>query len=408
MILSARTFERGIHPPDSKDLSKDIPISSAKIPSRLIVPLLQHIGAPCAPAVQIGQEVKKGQVIGNAAGLVSANVHSPVSGAVSDIREIQCLTGNRAKAVIVENDSRERSIDLKENADLADLNPEQIRECIRDAGIVGMGGAAFPMHVKLSPPMGTLIDTVIINGVECEPYITADYRLMLEKTAEIVMGAKLIMKALGVTRGYIGIEANKPQAIENMRHAVGNDAGLMVRVLKVKYPQGAEKMLIKALVNREVPPRKLPMDVGVVVQNVSTAFAVFEAVRYGKPLIERVVTVSGEAMMQPRNLLVRIGTPVSDLIDACGGLIERNVKVLSGGPMMGFALGSLDMPVTKGTSAIIALPAAEIEAGDNFDKGGIPMFQVSLIMSFRRKPESRFIGAIAGWTPAFAGVTNFT
>jgi electron transport complex protein RnfC len=228
---------------------------------------------------------------------------------------------------------------------------------MQGAGIVGMGGAAFPTHVKLSPPGGMKIDTVILNGVECEPYLTADYRLMLEKPREIIEGAKIIMKILDVARGYIGIEANKPEAVRIMRQALGNDPGLSVHVLKVKYPQGAEKMLIKAIVNREVPSRGFPPNVGVVVQNVATAAAVFDAVRFGRPCIERVVTVSGDAVTEPKNLSVRIGMSVGDCINECGGLRTNAARLIMGGPMMGFAIHSRDFPITKGISAILALSA---------------------------------------------------
>jgi electron transport complex protein RnfC len=229
-----------------------------------------------------------------------------------------------------------------------------------------MGGATFPTHVKLSPPQDKKIDSLIINGVECEPYLTADYRLMLEKTGEIIEGSKIIMKALGVKRAFIGIEANKPDAVAIMKKAAGNDAGLSVHSLKVKYPQGAEKMLIKALVNREVPLRGLPMDVGVVVQNVATAAAVYDAVRNGRPLIERVVTVTGDAIKEPKNVLARIGSMVSDLIDECGGFSGEPGKIIMGGPMMGFALPSTNIPVTKGTSGIIALSKQAVQHSEEF------------------------------------------
>ena len=270
------------------------------------------------------------------------------------------------QTVTIENDFKEIWIDLHETTEYTLLTAKQLREKIQNAGIVGMGGAAFPTHVKLSPPEGKKIDTVIINGVECEPYLTADYRLMLEKPREIIEGSKIIMKALGVTQGYIGIEANKPEAVEIMRRTLGDDPSLCVKVLKVRYPQGAEKMLIKAIVNREVPPRGLPLDVGVVVQNVATAAAVFEAVRYGKPLIERVVTVTGDAITEPKNVLARIGTSISDLIEECGGFKTDPAKIILGGPLMGVALYSLSMPVTKGTSGVIALSRQSVVRSDDF------------------------------------------
>jgi Na+-translocating ferredoxin:NAD+ oxidoreductase subunit C len=240
------------------------------------------------------------------------------------------------------------------------------RSRIHDAGIVGMGGAAFPAHVKLSPSHGFKIDTLIINGVECEPFLTADHRLMLERSGEIVEGAKLIMKVLGVPRCLIGIESNKPDAVAVMKEACGNDPSLTVHSLKVKYPQGAEKMLIKALTGREVPLRGLPMAVGVVVQNVATAAAIYNAVRFGTPLIERVVTVAGDAIKEPKNLLARVGTNVGDLVDECGGFSREPGKIIMGGPMMGFSLPSMDLPVTKGTSGIIALSKQTVLHSEEF------------------------------------------
>jgi electron transport complex protein RnfC len=294
-------------------------------------------------------------------------VHAPVSGKITAITEIPHLSGKMVGAITIENDNLETSAACVASPDYISFTTEQLIDRILAAGIVGMGGATFPTHVKLSPPKGKPIDTLIINGVECEPYLTADYRLMLEKPAEIIAGAKVLMKILGVKKGFIGIEANKPKAIDAMKKALGNDASLSVVTLKVKYPQGAEKMLIKAIVNREVPPRALPLDVGVVVQNVATAVAVHDAARYSRPLIERVVTVTGDAIIEPKNLLVRIGTSVADLIAECGGFSGDPAKVIMGGPMMGFALPSVNTPVTKGTSGIIALSAKSALCSDDFN-----------------------------------------
>jgi electron transport complex protein RnfC len=359
-------FKGGIHPPDSKEVTKDKAIVSAKVPACLFVPLLQHIGAPCTPAVQVGQEVKKGQIIGNAGGFVSAPVHAPVSGKIIGISEVPHPSGMMVQAIFIENDYEETWVELTGTSDYSLLTAAQLRERILGAGIVGMGGATFPTHVKLSPPKEKKIDTVILNGVECEPYLTADYRFMIEKPREIIEGAKIIMKALGVDRGFIGIEANKPEAARILRQALGNDPKLSVHVLKVKYPQGAEKMLIKALVNREVPPRGLPMDVGVVVQNIATAAAVYDAVRFGRPLIERVVTVTGDAVKEPKNVLARIGAAVSDVIEECGGFSQEPGKIIMGGPMMGIALYSTGVPITKGTSGIIALSKQTVLHSEEF------------------------------------------
>jgi electron transport complex protein RnfC len=359
-------FKGGIHPPDRKDLTRDKPITTVKCPSRCTVPLVQHIGAPAVAAVKAGDEVKKGQVIGTAGGFVSAPVHAPLSGKVSAVATVPLPSGALAPAVIIENDGREERAGVPGNADADSLAPEQIRERILAAGIVGMGGAAFPTHVKLSPPKGKTIDTLVINGVECEPYLTADYRLMLEQSREIVEGTKCIMKALGVAQCRIGIEANKPDAAAVMEKALCGAPSLSVNVLKVKYPQGAEKMLIKALLDREVPPRGLPMDVGVVVQNVATAKAVYDAVRFGRPLIERVVTVTGDAVAEPANVLAPIGMATGDLVAACGGFKGEPGKVIMGGPMMGVALASLDVPVTKGTSGVIVLSKESVRQNEEF------------------------------------------
>jgi electron transport complex protein RnfC len=269
-------------------------------------------------------------------------------------------------SVVIENDGKEEWTSLKDNPDYMKLSPDELKRKVKDAGIVGMGGAAFPAHVKLSPPKEKPIDVVILNGAECEPYLTADYRLMLERPQEVVEGMNVLMKILGASKGFIGIENNKPDAIESMKKAVSGETNIQVCALEVKYPQGAEKMLIKAAVGREVPPRGLPMDVGVVVHNIGTAVAIYEAVRYGKPLIERVVTVTGEGIKEPKNLMVKIGSLVSDLIKECGGFKSDIAKVISGGPMMGFALYSLDVPVTKGTSGILVLLEEEVVHIEDF------------------------------------------
>ncbi|MGO9612733.1 MAG: electron transport complex subunit RsxC [Dissulfurispiraceae bacterium] len=356
MLVAGATFRGGIHPKDKKELSRDKAITSQKPPKIVFIPMSQHIGAPCKLNVEIGQEVKKGDVIGVPEGFVSAPVHSSVSGRAMASGEFSLPNGRMVTSVVIENDGKEEWTPLKDSPDYMQLSPDDLKGKIRDAGVVGMGGAAFPTHVKLSPPKEKPIDVVIINGAECEPYLTADYRLMIERPNDIVQGLMVMMRILDVRKGYIGIENNKPDAIEILTQAVSKEPDIQVMVVEVKYPQGAEKMLIKACIDREVPPRALPMDVGVVVQNVSTTIAVYEAVRYGKPLIERVVTVTGEGILAPKNLMVKIGTPVSDLIEECGGLTSNSVKIISGGPMMGFALFSTAVPVTKGTSGILVLP----------------------------------------------------
>ncbi len=364
--MSRLTFKGGIHPPDKKDLAKDSPIKEARIPKRVVIPLSQHVGAPCKPVVSINQEVKKGEQIGEPGGFVSSPVHASVSGKVVAIGDFPNAMGRMVTSVVVENDGKEEWATLKDNPDYLKLPPEELKEKIKAAGIVGLGGAAFPTAVKLSPPKEKPIDTIIINGAECEPYLTADYRLMIEKPAEIIEGLKILMKTLVVNKGFVGIEDNKPEAIRKMKEAAKNEPGVEVCVLEVKYPQGAEKMLIKAATGREVPPRGLPMDVRVVVQNVGTALAVYEAARFGKPLIERVVTVTGEGINNPANLMVRIGTLAAELIEECGGFKNGVGKVISGGPMMGFALSSLEIPVTKGTSGILVIPDEGVVHAEDF------------------------------------------
>jgi electron transport complex protein RnfC len=364
--MTYATFRGGIHPPDKKQLSGHKSIAPLKPPERVVIPFSQHLGAPSSPLVSINEAVKKGQKIGEPGGFVSAPVHASVSGKVVAIGEFPNAMGRMTLAAVIENDMQDEWTLLKDHPDYMELSPEVLREKIKEAGIVGMGGAAFPTVVKLSPPKEKPVDTVILNGSECEPYLTGDYRLMIEKPDEILEGLRIIMKTLGVKRGIVGIEDNKPDAVRSMQQAAERYGNIEVSELQTKYPEGAEKMLIKVLTGREVPPRALPMDVRVVVQNIGTSFAIFEAVRYGKPLIERVVTVSGEGIRNPQNLQVCIGTLVSNLINQCGGIEHDSTKIIAGGPMMGFALFSLDVPVTKGTSGIIVMKEADVVHADDF------------------------------------------
>lgn len=358
--MIAGLFRGGIHPPDRKFLSADKPITPASPPDRVYIPLSQHLGAPCKAVVTPGQKVRKGELIGEPGGFVSAPVHASVSGQITDIGEFPNAMGRMVPSVVIENDGKDEWTLLNDSPDFDRLSPEELKEKIKNAGIVGMGGAAFPTVVKLSPPKEKPIDTLIVNGAECEPYLTADYRLMIEHPDEILGGLEILMKIFGTSRGYIGIEDNKPDAIATLHGACRGKKNIEIVALPAKYPQGAEKMLIKSITGREIPPRALPMDVKVVVQNVGTARAVFEAVRYGKPLIERVLTVTGGGIHEPRNLFVKIGTLVSHLVGECGGLKEDAVKLISGGPMMGFALPSPDVPVTKGTSGIVVMSEQEM------------------------------------------------
>ena len=357
-------FQGGVHPSELK-ISQDTPIEELKIPDRIVVPLSQHIGAPCEATVAPGDRVRKGDRVGQATGFVSVNVHAPISGVVKSIGIFPHPIGRPLPAVEIESDGEDAWTDkLKPHEKYMDLPPETLKEIIRDMGVVGMGGAAFPTHVKFSPPKERPIDTLIINGAECEPYLTADHRLMLEEPENIIAGSQIAMRILGVDRGIIAIESNKPDAIDKMKGLTEDIPVLEVVALRVRYPQGAEKQLIKTLLNREVPSSGgLPMDVGVIVQNVGTLSAIYKAVRFGIPLIERITTVTGSGVREPKNLRVRIGTPIEVLIEACGGFTSDVGKVIMGGPMMGVSQYSLEVPVVKGTSGIVVQLLSEVEEG---------------------------------------------
>lgn len=355
-------FTGGIHPPYRKDSSQIHPIKKASSPSVVTIPLVQHIGAPAQPIVKVGDAVKVGTRIGEAQGFISAHVHASVSGTV---KKIDCALHpvlGMAQAVVIESDGADdydAGIQPCENGDA--LSPEDIVSRVKDAGLVGLGGAAFPTHVKLMPPKGKTIDTLIINGAECEPYLTCDHMLMLFSPIDVIRGAALAMKAVGAKQCYIGIEKNKMDAVELLRSKIRslNIEGMVPIELPVKYPQGSEKQLIKAITDREVPLGGLPMDVGIVVMNVGTARSVFDAVVNGKPLYERMVTVCGKCVKQSQNVLVRIGTSFADTIKEVGGLINEPRKVIMGGPMMGMAQSSLDVPVVKATSGILTFNRGE-------------------------------------------------
>lgn len=357
-----KTFKKGgVHPAENK-IAEKAAIEVLSLPKRVFIPIGQHLGAPAVLQVKKGDKVKAGQLIAKGEAFISANIHSSVSGTVAKIEEINDTSGYRRMAVIidVEGDEWEEGIDRSASIKKeCTLSTEDIIAKVKEKGVVGLGGATFPSHVKLMVPQGKKADVLIINGIECEPYLTSDHRLMLERGEEILVGVSILMKGLRVTKAMIGIEANKPDAIEHLQKLTAGFSGIEVFGLKVKYPQGAEKQLIKALINREVPSGKLPIEVGAVVHNAGTALAVYEAVQKNKPLVERVVTVTGRSVIKPSNFLVRIGTPVSELIEAAGGLPEGTGKVISGGPMMGKALISLDVPVVKGTSGILLMTKAE-------------------------------------------------
>lgn len=354
-----KTFSKGgIHPPEAK-LSASAAISVLPLPKEVYIPISQHIGAPSEPVVAKGDKVLVGDLIAKSTGFVSASIHSSVSGIVEGIETVVDASGypRTVVKIAVEGDDWQPSIDRSSDfTNAKGLSSRDVLDGIIAAGIVGLGGATFPSHVKLTVPEGKRVDALIINGVECEPYLTSDHRLMVEKGREVLAGVEVLMTALGVSKAYIGIENNKKDAISHLSSLAKEFENIEVVPLKVKYPQGGEKQLIKAVINREVPSGGLPIDVGAVVHNVGTAFAVYEAIAKRKPLVERVVTVTGKSVKEPKNLLVRIGTPVSALIDAVGGLPEDTGKVISGGPMMGKALSNLSAPVTKGTSGILVMP----------------------------------------------------
>jgi len=348
----------GVHPAENK-LSAGKAIETLGLPKQAVFPLSQHIGAPALPIVKKGDLVKVGTKIAEAGGFVSAPIFSSVSGKVNKVDSVIDASGYRKPAIFidVEGDEWEETIDRSNVLEAkCELTPEEIVAKIKNAGIVGMGGACFPTHVKLTPPPGCRAECVIINAVECEPYLTADHRLMLEKTDEILVGVSILMRAAKVSRAYIGIENNKPDAIQRMTEKATQYPGIEIVPLKVKYPQGGEKQLIDAVIGRQVPaPPAIPIHVGAVVQNVGTAYAVYEAVQKNKPLFERVVTVTGKSLKNPSNFLTRMGTPMSQLIEAAGGLPEDTGKVIGGGPMMGKALANTEVPICKGSSGVLLM-----------------------------------------------------
>ncbi len=361
-----RTFPRGgIHPPGAKDLTSTSEVRNAPVPSVAVVAMSQHMGKPAECIVAVGDVVREEQLIGRAQGMFSANVHSPVPGKVTELRQIYLPNGVRTQAVVIELEGKfDRSGRGKARKEWSGAAPKELLETIAEKGIVGLGGAAFPTHVKYFVREGLRCELFVANGVECEPYLTADHRLMLEKTDEVLEGIAIVRRILNPDRVVIAIEENKSDAIARMRERVAA-AGLDVEVapLRVKYPQGDEKQLLKALTGREVPSGGLPIDVGAVVSNVGTLHAVQEAVVYGKPLIERFVTVTGSCLVNPGTLKVRIGTRIRDLIEECGGFTEVPAKVVAGGPMMGLAVADLELPVTKGVSGIIAVARGEVSPG---------------------------------------------
>ncbi len=360
--MKSQTFSnwKGIHPADNKEQTAGKPIERVPLPKEVFIPLQQHIGAPCKPIVERKDKVKAGQIIGEATGFVSSPVHSSISGTVRAIDRFKHPMGMPVEMVHIVSDKKDEWVDFDTPCkDWTSLSGKEIAKRISDAGIVGMGGAAFPTHVKLSPPEDKPIDTLVVNGCECEPFLTADHRMMVEQAQDIVLGVRILCHALGVSRAIIGVEDNTPDAISSLSHATKDYEDFSVVPLKTKYPQGAEKFLIKATLDRVVPSCGLPMDVGVVVSNVATCIAAGVAITTGMPLVERVLTVTGPGIAEPKNVLARIGTPFQNIIDFCGGISDDTAQVIMGGPMMGISQASLDVPVVKATSGILCLTDGE-------------------------------------------------
>lgn len=362
-----KTFPKGgIHPPENK-LTSSKNIKRMSVPKVVYVPISQHIGIPSEIVVNVKDKVEIGQVIAKSGGFVSSNIHSPVAGTVTKLDKIIDTSGYKKQCIVirtdVKNESNFEEIEYPLKKEI-ELQPKEILQRINDFGIVGLGGATFPSHVKLNVKEGVKLDCLVINGVECEPYLTADHRLMLEKGEEILVGIKILMHALHIDKAIIGIENNKKDAIDIFKNLTSTEKGIQVAALQVKYPQGGEKQLVRALLKREVPKNGLPLDVGVIVHNVGTIFAIYQAIQHNKPLMERVVTVTGKKVENASNFWVKIGTPISDLITEVGGLPEGTRKIVNGGPMMGKAIKNTDVPVTKGTSGILVISEDEASRGE--------------------------------------------
>jgi electron transport complex protein RnfC len=351
-----------VYPPTEKKHTEKKALVVMPPPERIVLPLRQHTGAPTNAIVKVGDHVAAGQCIAKGPGFITTTMHASISGEVVSIKQRNHPVFRSCDAVEVKSDGKDEWVYGKKHPRerLDDIAPDEIKKIVTESGIVGLGGAAFPTHVKLSPPPEKKIDLYILNGAECEPYLTADDRVMQERTADIILGLRLMMKAIGVTRAIIGIESNKPDSIRALTAAVAGVPCVTVHALHTKYPQGSEKQLIRVLTGREVPRGGLPMDAGVAINNVGTALAVAEAVLDGKPLVERAVTVTGSAIAEPKNVIVRLGTSFQEVIDFCGGFSKSPVKLLMGGPMMGIAQYTTDVPVIKGTSGIVALAEQDV------------------------------------------------
>ncbi len=353
--LFTRSFQHGVHPRHLKEQTQDLPIQRVPFGGHYVMPLGQHIGAPCKPVVEKGQELQRGELIASAGGFVSTSLHSPVTGRVAEIGDFRTFDGNFSLAIKIEADAyATQQFGEHQSIGWESMSTEEFILAVQQAGIVGMGGAAFPAHVKFSIPEGQRIRYLLVNGAECEPYLTNDHRLMMERPEALLKGAEIVRQKLGAEETVIGVELNKPEAIAALRQLISPDDPVRVVSLEAKYPQGAEKMIIRTIFNREVPAGQLPRDVEVNVNNVSTIVAINDYFETGLPLIERIVTVSGPGVSYPSNLIVPLGTPVRDVLKFCGGLKEEAMEVIMGGPMMGRPIATLDAPVVKGCSGILA------------------------------------------------------
>ena len=359
------TFKKGgVHPADKKELAKMSAIEVLPLPSELIVSMSQHLGAPAQCLKKKGDTVEKGEKIGESSSFISADVHSPVSGVVSEVRKVRLASGSVADALVIKPNEVQPEM-FQEKYNWQEEDKEELLKLVKDMGIVGMGGATFPTNVKLNIPTGKKVDALVINGVECEPYLTADYRVMMERAEGVLEGVMVLKKILSPGKTIIGIESNKMDAVSHLEDLIKSKGyDITVMPLKMKYPQGDEKQLLKATINREVPSGKLPIDIGAVVCNIGTSYAIYEAAVFHKPLFERIITVSGEAISQPKNILAPIGTKASDLIAYCGGYNTQEIgELVSGGPMMGFAFSDEDTPMIKGSSGLLALLPEKLDTG---------------------------------------------
>ena len=351
--MGLKTFIGGVHPYDGKELSKDAPIREVLPQGELVYPLSQHIGAPANPIVAVGDTVLKGQVIAEAGGFVSAPIHASVSGTVKAIEPRRVAVGDMVKSIIIENDGEYKEVEYTVVDDITTLSKEEIISKVKDAGIVGMGGAGFPTHVKLSPKEPDKIEYIIANCAECEPYLTTDYRRMIENSEELIEGMKIILQLFDNAKGIFGIEDNKPDAIAKLKELVKDEPRIEVCALQTKYPQGGERQLIYACTGRAINSKMLPADVGCIVDNTETIYAIYQAVKKGLPVMKRVSAITGDAICNPSNILYTIGTSYKELVEACGGFKADPEKLISGGPMMGFSVFSLDIPTTKTSSDLV-------------------------------------------------------